>query len=60
MKLILELRSNGKKKDWDSQDLIREKLQKVGIEIKDSRNGTEWEINQTFDMIKFYFSHFYI
>ncbi len=46
MKLILELRSNAKKsKDWDSADLIREKLQKAGIEIKDSRNGTEWEIN---------------
>ena len=29
MKLILELRSNAKKsKDWDSADLIREKLQK--------------------------------
>ena len=46
MKLILELRSNAKKnKDWDSADLIREKLQKAGIEVKDSRNGTEWEIN---------------
>ena len=46
MKLILELRSNAKKsQDWESADLIREKLKKAGIEIKDNRDGTEWEIN---------------
>ena len=33
-----------KNKDFDTADLIREELQKSGIQIKDSREGTNWEI----------------
>ena len=45
MKLILKLRTNAKKKkDFDTADIIREELNKSGILIKDSREGTNWEI----------------
>ena len=45
MDLVLKLRTNAKKnKDFDTADLIREELQKSGIQIKDSREGTNWEI----------------
>ena len=44
MKLVLQLRSNAKKsKDFDTADLIRDKLNKVGIQIKDGREGSSWE-----------------
>ena len=45
MKLVLKLRTNAKKnKDFDTADMIREELHKSGIQIKDSREGTNWEI----------------
>ena len=45
MELILKLRTNAKKKkDFDTADIIREELNKSGILIKDSREGTNWEI----------------
>ena len=45
MELILKLRTNAKKnKDFDTADIIREELNKSGIQIKDSREGTNWEI----------------
>ena len=45
MDLILKLRANAKKnKDWQSADLIRDELNKSGIQIKDSREGSNWEI----------------
>ena len=45
MELVLQLRGNAKKsKDFDTADLIRDKLDKVGIQIKDGREGTNWEI----------------
>ena len=45
MELILKLRTNAKKnKDFDTADIIREELHKSGIQIKDSREGTNWEI----------------
>ncbi len=45
MDLILKLRANAKKnKDWQSADLIRDELNKSGIQIKDSREGSDWEI----------------
>ena len=44
MELVLELRKNAKDcKDFNTADLIRDKLEKVGIEIKDSRQGSSWE-----------------
>jgi cysteinyl-tRNA synthetase len=45
MELVLKLRGNAKKsKDFDTADLIRDKLDKVGIQIKDGREGTSWKV----------------
>tara|TARA_B100000902_G_scaffold325347_1_gene319933 strand:+ start:354 stop:1820 length:1467 start_codon:yes stop_codon:yes gene_type:complete len=45
MELILRLRANAKKNnDFDTADLIRDELSKFGIQIKDNREGTNWEI----------------
>ena len=45
MELVLKLRGNAKKnKDFNTADLIREELNKSGIQIKDGREGTSWEV----------------
>ena len=45
MELVLKLRGNAKKnKDFKTADLIRDELDKVGIQVKDSREGSNWEI----------------
>ena len=45
MELVLKLRANAKtNKDFDSADLIRNELGKAGIQIKDSHEGSSWEI----------------
>ena len=45
MELVLQLRGNAKKnKDFNTADLIRDELDKVGIKIKDSREGSSWEV----------------
>ena len=45
MELVLQLRGNAKKsKDFDTADLIRNELDKVGIQIKDEREGSSWEV----------------
>jgi cysteinyl-tRNA synthetase len=45
MQLVLKLRANAKtNKDFETADLIRNELNKAGIEIKDSREGSIWEI----------------
>ena len=45
MELVVKLRGNAKKnKDFSTADLIRDELDKVGIQIKDSREGSSWEI----------------
>ena len=45
MELVLKLRGNAKKnKDFETADLIREELDKVGIQVKDSREGSSWEV----------------
>ena len=45
MKLVLKLRENAKtNKDFDSADLIREELNKLNIQVKDSRDGSSWEV----------------
>jgi len=33
-----------KNKDFSTADLIRDELDKAGIQIKDSREGSNWEI----------------
>jgi len=45
MELVLQLRGNAKKsKDFGTADLIRDELDKVGIQIKDGREGSSWEV----------------
>ena len=47
MKLILKLRENAKtNKDFNSADLIRDELKKLNIQVKDSRDGSSWELNK--------------
>ena len=44
MEVILRLRNHVKSnKDFVTADLIRDELDKVGIQIKDSREGSSWE-----------------
>ena len=46
MELVLQLRGNAKKsKDFGIADFIRDELDKVGIQIKDSREGSSWDFN---------------
>jgi cysteinyl-tRNA synthetase len=46
MSTIVEVREKAKKdKDYAKSDAIRIKLSEFGVTLKDSREGTEWEIN---------------
>jgi cysteinyl-tRNA synthetase len=45
MDLVLDLRKTAKNnQDFETADLIREKLNKVGVEIKDSKDGASWKL----------------
>ncbi len=42
---MLELRMQARKnKDFDTADSIRDRLEQLGITIKDTKDGTEWEV----------------
>jgi len=44
--MLLELRATAKaNKDWATSDYIRNELMKLGFEIKDGKDGTEWRLN---------------
>ena len=44
--LLLEMRMSAKaNKDWAMADLIRNKLTGLGFEIKDTKDGFEWKLN---------------
>ena len=46
MELILEMRREAKqKKDFGTSDMIRQKLTDLGVQIKDTKEGTEWNLN---------------
>ena len=43
MQLIIELRKDVReRKDWAASDKIRDSLKEIGIQLKDSKEGTEW------------------
>ena len=43
--LLLKLRMNAKtNKDWATADKIRDELSTLGVEIKDTKEGFEWEL----------------
>lgn len=45
MQVIIEERLLAKqRKDYETSDRIRNKLNEIGIEIKDTKNGSEWKI----------------
>jgi cysteinyl-tRNA synthetase len=45
MEVVLKLREKAKaNKDFDSADLIRDELNKLNIQVKDSHDGSSWEI----------------
>lgn len=45
MGLVLKLRANAKSnKDFSTADLIRDELHKINVQIKDSREGSSWEL----------------
>lgn len=45
MKMILELRTNAKtEKNWTLADYIRTELDKIGVVVKDTKEGANWEI----------------
>lgn len=44
MSLILDIRNNSKKnKDWETADKIRDGLNSLNIEIKDTKDGATWK-----------------
>jgi cysteinyl-tRNA synthetase len=46
MKFILDMRADAKaKKDFATSDLIRDRLAELKIQIKDSKEGTTWSVN---------------
>ena len=43
--LLMEIRKNAKaQKDWATSDLIRNKLNELGFDVKDTKNGVEWSV----------------
>lgn len=45
MQLVISLRNEARtKKDFATSDKIRNDLQKAGIQLKDGKEGTAWEI----------------
>jgi cysteinyl-tRNA synthetase len=45
MDMVLEERAKAKAaKDWTTSDHIRDELKKLGISVKDGKDGAEWTI----------------
>lgn len=43
--LLLQIRNEAKvNKDWATSDKIRNELNKIGFELKDAKDGTEWKL----------------
>jgi len=46
VEMILDVRKDAKtKKDFETSDKIRERLNSLGVQIKDTKEGTEWNLN---------------
>ena len=46
MEMVLEDRAQAKaNKDWARSDAIRDRLNALGIRVKDGKNGSEWVID---------------
>ena len=45
MGLILNIRQNARTtKDWSTSDLIRDELKKLSIQVKDTKDGSVWTV----------------
>lgn len=45
LNLLIELRKNAKaNKDWGTADKIRDDLNKIGVELKDTKEGVDWKM----------------
>ncbi len=45
--LLLEIRKESKsKKDWATSDLIRNRLEEIGFDVKDTKDGYEWGLKK--------------
>ena len=45
VELLIKLRKDAKaNKDWGTADKIRDELNAIGIEIKDTKDGVEWNL----------------
>jgi len=46
--LLVDLRDKARENEnWEEADLIRDRLQEIGIEVIDTSRGTEWEIKES-------------
>jgi cysteinyl-tRNA synthetase len=46
MDTILDIRARAREnKDWDTSDLIRDNLNRLKIQVKDTKDGSEWSID---------------
>jgi len=47
MNVILKIRQNAKtNKDWTTADIIRDKLNKLNVSVKDTKDGAEWSVEK--------------
>jgi cysteinyl-tRNA synthetase len=45
VELLINLRKEAKaNKDWTTSDRIRNELNEIGIELKDTKEGVEWKL----------------
>ena len=45
--LLLDLRKEAKaKKDWATSDLIRDRIEAIGFDVKDTKDGYEWSLKK--------------
>ncbi|MBE0641767.1 MAG: cysteine--tRNA ligase, partial [Bacteroidales bacterium] len=51
VELLIRLRAEAKlRKDFQTSDQIRDELSKLGIALKDTRVGVEWQVNKISDI----------
>jgi cysteinyl-tRNA synthetase len=47
VELALQIRTNAKNsKDWNTSDYIRNELARIGISVKDRKDGVDWEVKK--------------
>jgi len=47
IKLLLQMRTDARKnKDFDMADRIRDEMARLGVEVKDTKDGFEWKLNR--------------